>query len=201
MSIGDETWGEKYPYEFYPPTADLEKAKELLALALEEEGLTFDQIPPIEFLTDDRPDRKLSAEAIQDILDKALGIKLDIKLVQTKQRYELMDDKAYDIVWAGFGPDYDDPMTYLDRLVSDSGLNDTGWASPEYDELIAFAKSTLDFEARADAMFEADKLITEEGPLVPIYWRNTAWTKKDNLVNIFRSGMRADPDYTIADFE
>ena len=28
-----------------------------------------------------------------------------------------MDLKQIDIVLAGFGPDYDDPMTYLDRLV------------------------------------------------------------------------------------
>ena len=42
-----------------------------------------------------------------------------------------MDEKAhYDIVFAGFGPDYDDPMTYLDRLVTASGLNDTGYDRP-----------------------------------------------------------------------
>jgi oligopeptide transport system substrate-binding protein len=163
-------------------------------------GTTRDQIPPIEYLTDDRPDRKLIAEALQDILDKSLGLKLDIKLVQTKQRYQLMDEKNFDIVFAGFGPDYDDPMTYLDRLMSTSGLNDTGFASERFDELITFAKTTLDTEARAEAMFEAEQILMEEGPLVPVYYRSTAWTKADNLVNITRSGMRADPDYTFADF-
>ena len=64
------SWGEKYPYEFYPPTANFDKAKELLALALEEEGLTFDQIPPIEFLTDDRPDRKLPQKPSRTSLTK-----------------------------------------------------------------------------------------------------------------------------------
>ena len=65
----------------------------------------------------------------------------------------------------------------------------------------AEAKNTLDFEKRAELLFQADKKLTEEGPLVPIYFRRTAWTKADNLVNIYRSGMRADPDYVYADFE
>ncbi len=201
LSIGDMTWGEKYDYAFYPPNADVEKAKQLLDKALDEIGATKEDIPVIEFITDDRPDRKLSAEAIQDMLDKTLGIKLDIKLVQTKQRYQLMKEMNYDIVWAGFGPDYDDPMTYLDRLMSDSGLNWTGFASEEYDNLIRFAKTSLDRDKRAEAMFKAERIMTETGPLVPVYFRNTAWTRNPKLKSLERSGMRADPDYTNAYFE
>ena len=54
---------------------------------MKELGTTRDQIPTIEYLTDDRPDRKLIAEALAGRGSTARGIKLEIKLVQTKQRY------------------------------------------------------------------------------------------------------------------
>ncbi|MDF2521867.1 MAG: extracellular solute-binding protein family 5, partial [Clostridia bacterium] len=115
LLMGDkDKFAKEYPYEFYPATADSAKAKEYLDKALAELKMTIDQVPAIEYLTDDSDTARTHAEAVQDMLSKNLGIKMEVKQVQFKQRLELMQASDYDIVSAGWGPDYDDPMTFMD---------------------------------------------------------------------------------------
>ncbi len=114
LLMGDkDTFANEYPYEYYPATADVAKAKEYLDKALTELGTTIDKVPAIELLTDDSDTARTHAEAEQDMLSKNLGIKIEIKQVQFKQRLELMQASDYDICSAGWGPDYDDPMTFM----------------------------------------------------------------------------------------
>ena len=189
----------EYPLDFYTPTADVAKAKELLALALTEIGTTADKIPTIGFLTGDTDVSRIQAEAIQDMLVKNLGIKIEITGVQFKQRLELMNAGDYDLVFAGWGPDYNDPMTYADLWVTGGGHNNTNWSNPKYDELIAFAKTATDPKARAEAMFESEKLLLEEGPIVPIYFRSSAYTMQPYVKNLVRNFIGADRDFVYAD--
>lgn len=194
-------FADEYPYEFYPAKADAAKAKEYLDAALKEIGTTADKIPAIEFLTDDSDAARINGEAIQDMLAKNLGIKIEIKQVQFKQRLELMQSHDYDLVMAGWGPDYDDPMTYADLWVTGGGHNNTGWSNAKYDELIAFAKTATDQKARADAMFESEKLLMEQGPIVPVYFRQIAYAKQDYVKDLVRNFIGADPDFVYSDIQ
>jgi oligopeptide transport system substrate-binding protein len=195
----NDLFAKEYPLEFYPKNADPAKAKEYLDKALAEIGTTVDKVPAIEYLTDDSDAARTSAEAIQDMIAKNLGIKLEIKQVPFKQRLELMNKGDYDLVFAGWGPDYDDPMTYLDLWVIDGGHNNTGWEDQTYTDMINFCKTTPDVQARADKMFEAEKYLLENGPIVPVYFRRRAWVHVDGLTGLIRNFIGADPDFTMAD--
>jgi oligopeptide transport system substrate-binding protein len=200
--MGDkDKFANEYPLEFYPKAADPAKAKEYLDAALKELGATADKIPAFEYLTDDSDVARTNAEAIQDMLSKNLGVKIEVKQVQFKQRLELMKASDYDLVMAGWGPDYDDPMTYADLWVTGGGHNNTNWSNPEYDSLIAFAKTSPDSKARAEAMFKSEKLLLEQGPIIPVYFRNVAYTKQDYVKDIVRNFIGADPDFVFADIQ
>lgn len=201
MSGVEKKFTEEYPLNVYPAAADMAKAKEYLNKALAELGTTIDKVPAIEYLTDDSDTARIQAEAIQDMMTKALGIKLDIKQVQFKLRLELMKNSDYDIVAAGWGPDYDDPMTYLDLWITKGGLNGTGWGNSRYDELIKFAKNSNDPKARADAMFEAEKVLLEESPIVPLFFRQTAYAIQPYVKGMIRNFTGADPDFVFVDIE
>jgi oligopeptide transport system substrate-binding protein len=197
----DDKFANEYPLEYYPKSADAVKAKEFLDDALKEIGTTVDKIPAIEYLTDDSDVARINGEAIQDMISKNLGIKLEIKQVQFKQRLELMNAGDYDFVFAGWGPDYDDPMTYADLWVTGGGHNNTNWSNAEYDRLIALAKTTPNEKERAEAMFASEKILLEEGPIVPVYFRQIAYAKQDYLKRIVRNFIGADPDIVIAHIE
>ena len=202
LLMGDkDKFAVEYPYEFYPKNADIAKAKELLAAALKELGTTADKIPTIEYLTDDSDVARTTGEAIQDMISKNLGVKVEIKQVQFKQRLELMQAGDYDLVFAGWGPDYDDPMTYADLWVTGGGHNNTNWTDPEYDKLIAFAKSSPDSKARAEAMFASEKILLEKGPIIPIYFRNGVYAMQPYVKNIVRNFIGADPDFVYTDIQ
>ncbi len=194
MAIGDKVWSDVYTTDWYETGANVEKAEEYLAKALEETGIARDAIPTISFLTDDTPERKLSAEALQDMIYQNLGINIDIKQVQSKQRFEMMTNGEFEIVFAGYGPDYNDPMAWLERLQSFSGLNDTRWADTEYDALIAEAATTVDDEARGAILAKAEDIMRDHGPLVPVFFRTNVWVKADYVENV-TTGVISDMDF------
>lgn len=199
LSGVNDLFAKEYPLEFYPKNADPAKAKEYLDKALAEIGTTVDKVPAIEYLTDDSESVRIMAEAIQDMVSKNLGVKIEIKQVPFKQRLELMNKKDYDIVMAGWGPDYNDPMTFMDLWVIGGGHNNTNWNDQTYTDMINFCKSTPDVKARADKMFEAEKYLLENGPIVPIYNRRRAWVHVDGLTGMVRNFIGADPDFIYAD--
>lgn len=199
LAGNEKLFSEEYPLEYYPAAADPAKAKEYLDKALAEVGITMDKMPAVEYLTDDSEDVRIMAEAIQDMLAKNAGIKLEIKQVPFKSRLDLMKNKDYQIVMAGWGPDYDDPMTFMDLWVIGGGHNNTNWENKEYTDMITFAKTTADAKARGDKLFEAEKLLLDSGVIVPVYNRQRAYIQQDYVQNINRQFIGAERDFVFAD--
>jgi oligopeptide transport system substrate-binding protein len=48
--------------------------------------------------------------------------------------------------------------------------NKTGWGHPEYDRLISAAAATVDIEQRLEQLRQAEALLMEELPILPIYF-------------------------------
>lgn len=193
---------EEYPLEVYSETADVEKAKELLNTALTEEGLTIDQIPTIELLTDDTESAKLQSEALQAML-KEIGVNIDIKQVPFKQRLELMQSKPgrFDIVHALWGPDYDDPMTYMDLWITGGGNNHPQWSNAKYDEYVLGAQTEVDAVKRANMLVEAEKILLDEAVIVPVYFRQRACAQRPYIINMPKNFYGAVRDYIYTDID
>jgi len=77
----------------------------------------------------------------------------------------------YDLARASWVGDYDDPNTFLDMFVTNGGNNETGFANPVYDKLIADAAAEVDQTKRFDIFRKAEQmLVSEEAPICPIYY-------------------------------
>lgn len=115
------------------------------------------------------------------------GLKVKLLNVPFKQRLELDDAMKYDIQLAGWGPDYQDAMTFADLWVTDGGHNKMGYSNPEYDKLINDAKTTLagDQVARFEALQEAERILLEEDAAIgPLYQRGTSLLQKQYVKNV-----------------
>lgn len=196
----DKTFNEEYPLEFYSKTADKEKAKELLNKAAEELGTTVEQLPTIELLADEGDTVKVQVETVQAML-KEVGIKLSIRQVTFKQRLQLMTDKDFDIVMAGWSPDYRDQMTYLDLWVTGGGNNHINWSNARYDELIALAQKEADEVKRAEMLFEAEQILLEDAGVIPIYFRRVGYTEQPYVLNLVRNYCGPMKDFVYADID
>jgi len=105
------------------------------------------------------------------------GLAVEIQTMPKKNRVERMQAGDYELVLTRWGPDYADPMTYLDMWTSDSSNNYGLWSNAEYDALIENAKKgelALDLEARWEALKDAEKMVMDEAVIMPVYQKGDA---------------------------
>ncbi len=180
--------------ELIDSSRDFEAAKALLAEGLAEEGLSIDTFE-LTILGDEGDSAKRYYEYIQAALQENLGITVHIEQVTYKTRLDRMDKKDFDVVYAGWGPDYNDPMTFLDLWISTSGNNHAGWSNAEYDKLIADALAESDTTKRTELLIEAEKLLAEESPIGTLYWRKVNYVTSERLQGVVRTAFQ-DMDLT-----
>jgi oligopeptide transport system substrate-binding protein len=193
-------YGDEYPYEAYPLSGDAEKALEHLNNAMTALGVSNPSDINLELLTTDIERTRKEAEIIQDQIQKALGIKITIKQVPYRQRLDMESARDFEMVVTGWAPDYSDPMTYLELWTTDSGYNHGSYSSAAYDERMEFALTATDNQARMDALFEAEKILLEDGAIIPLQLRRIAMLKNPKLINFENYFVGLNYEYTYADF-
>ncbi|HEU5079284.1 MAG TPA: peptide ABC transporter substrate-binding protein [Opitutaceae bacterium] len=146
---------------------DYNEARRLLAEAGFPGGKGF---PKMEIQMDADPINLVVFEAIQQMWRKELNI--DVSLTQMEFRVYLdnMHHLAYQMTRSRWVGDYNDPETFSDLFISNSGNNDTGWKNPEYDALIAQAGMERDDEKRFAILQKAEALLLDEAPVAPIFF-------------------------------
>lgn len=145
---------------------DIQKAKRLLKEAGYPNG---EGLPEFTLLYNSDKNHKLIAENIANMWKSNLGVKVSLDNTEWKTYLERVDNGNYDIARAGWIGDYNDPMTFLNMWVTGNGNNDTGWSNEKYDSLIEEAKQTADPDKRLSTLQEAESLLMEKGPVIPIY--------------------------------
>lgn len=168
--------------ELYAPSRDQEKAKEYLATALSELGCTVDDLSA--HLSIDCGDSATSiAEAsfYQEQWRQVLGIEVTVNSMITKQGSQNRKTGNYVMSVTGWGPDYNDPNTFLDLWVTDGGNNQTGFSNERYDELIDLASKETDLEKRESYFIECEQIIADQLPIGPAYWRAPSYACSDKI--------------------
>ncbi len=131
----------------------------------------------IELLYDDSDSTPLIAQYLQSEIENTLpGVHLTLKAQPKKSRTELMQNREYQLGLTRWGPDYSDPMTYLDMWTTGSTYNYGEWSSEKYDKLIQEANTTLANkpEARWENLKQAEKLVMDQAVILPVYQKGTA---------------------------
>ena len=147
---------------------DVEQARKLLAEAGFPEGRG---LPPIEILYNERDDHKTIAEAVQQMWSQNLRIQAELRGLEWGVYLDAQRTLDYDTCRAGWVADYPDPNTFLDMFVTGGENNQTGWSNTRYDELIRLAASEPDPAKRMQHLHDAEIILLDEQPIIPIYFR------------------------------
>ena len=157
---------------------DVEEARRLLAEAGYPNG---EGLPPIEILYNKSENHKQIAEALQSMWLENLNAQVTLTNQDWKVYLDTLQQRNYQIARAGWIGDFVDPINFLECFTTDNGNNRTGFSSPEYDALIDQAMRTIDPAARNDLFQQAERLLLDESPLIPLYFYTRAYLKTPAL--------------------
>jgi oligopeptide transport system substrate-binding protein len=183
----------------YPPPVPargLHVARQWLQTAQRELGVT--KLPQLTLLTREDPRAAKEAQYLQQLLSRGLGIELRIDRQDTKQRYAKMARGEFDIVHTGWGPDYDDPMTFADVFASWNENNRGRYRNPEYDRLVELASRSSDTAERMRAFGRLQALLIEDAPILPLYENSKLYLEHPQLTGVAHTIFGVDPDYRFA---
>lgn len=175
--------------------AGITEANTLLDEGLAEIGKTREELAAhVSYLTGESDVAKKFGQAFQQMWKQTLGIEVPVESVSFAIRLDKYNAKEYTISLAGWGADYNDPMTFLDTMITGSGNNNSFWSNAEYDALIEKATATQGVE-RMDAMIEAAKILDEEMPIAPIYYRARNVVEKPHVKGLVRFPVGVDNEF------
>ncbi|MBN8246322.1 MAG: peptide ABC transporter substrate-binding protein [Verrucomicrobia bacterium] len=107
---------------------------------------------------------------MQASLREHLGLQMELRPVEWKTYLSDMSQLNFDMIRGSWVGDYQDPTTFLDCFLADSGNNRTGWRSTRYDGLLSAAAAEPDSAKRFALLREAETLLVrEEAPIVTLY--------------------------------
>ena len=169
---------------------NVEEAKKLFNEGLAEEGLTADALK-LTLIVDDTSAAQKEAAFYQEQWKTALGLQVEITPMPFKARLAAMNDGNFDIVFAGWSPDYNDPMTYLDMFTTTNGNNYGKYSSEKYDALIADAMKETDPVKRQEMLVECENLLcNEDAPIFPLYYSTKPYVVSAKLQGVTRTGFQ-----------
>lgn len=190
----DGYFRDEYPAPTY--VRDVERAREHLRLAMEEEG--WDEPPRLVMLSGDTPVARTQAEYYQEVYRRVLGIDVVIDEQTFQQRLEKMNAGEFDLVLAGWGPDYSDPLTFGDLYASWNQSNYGRFENDELDALVRVAQNSLDQRERMEAFAGIQRILHEEVAHILNYERGLLYVTHPQVCGIIRRVFGAEADYSYA---
>lgn len=152
-----------------PMAQSLEKARRLFA----EAGYSPAMPLTLEILYNTSENNTLVANAVISMWKEAFGKGIVVNTVATDRTEYLRrrSQRAFQVVRAAWIGDFGDPTVFLNLLRSTAQppRNDSGFKNAKYDELLVKASETNDVSERAELLQQAEKLMLEEIPIIPLY--------------------------------
>ncbi|MCM3781452.1 peptide ABC transporter substrate-binding protein [Neobacillus mesonae] len=177
---------------------DMEEAKRLLAEGMEEAG--YSTLPAVTLSYNTNDLHQKIAETMQAMIKSNLGIDITLASKESKVLTDEQKSLQFQMSRSSWLPDFADPINFLDIFVSGSPNNRTGWSNSEYDKLIEDAYNEPDVEKRFAYLHEAESILMEEMPILPMYFYNSVYMQKDNLSGVLRHAY-GYIDYKFAELE
>jgi oligopeptide transport system substrate-binding protein len=109
--------------------------------------------------------------AIAAMWKEALGVETELLQMEFKAYLAARADPGqWDVVRVGWTADYNDASTFLDTMTRDSPQNFGRWVNADYARLLDAAAAESDPSLRRDTLQQAESLMLNDFPLLPVYF-------------------------------
>jgi oligopeptide transport system substrate-binding protein len=149
---------------------DVDKAKADLQTALGELGVGSPDDVKVELGFNSGSGHEPIMQFIQAQWKDNLGIDAKLTGVEWNTYLEQLAEDPYDVFRLGWSADFPHPANFLGLFTCDSGNNDSGYCSKQYDDLVQQANSDPDFDSQIATYEQAQELLVDDAPVIFIYW-------------------------------
>ncbi|MDE1473578.1 peptide ABC transporter substrate-binding protein [Xenorhabdus bovienii] len=136
---------------------------------LKEAGYGFDNPLKLSLLYNNLENNQRIAIAISSEWKKKLGVEVKLVNQEWKTYVDNRNTGNFDVVRASWTGDYNEPSSFLSLLTSTHSGNLAKFHNSAYDTLLKEASQETDEMARNRDYNQAEKIITEQAPIAPIY--------------------------------
>ena len=166
---------------------DVEKARQYLETAKSELGQDKFELNLI-YANDDGDTTIKVVQAVKSQVEENLpGVILNLQPMPKAEYLADITSNSYDIALTKWSPDYDDPMTFLTLWTTSGSEIAEHWNNPDYDKIIddcTTGELASDYNARWNAMYDAEKILLENAVIAPLYTNVKAMLISDNVTGI-----------------
>ena len=169
-------------YSYFFKDNDVTQAKILLEEGMAELGITKEAFKSIVFHC---CSQAYGASEIMQIIQQqwlnALGIFLKLEKLDFSTGLDKLRSGDYSICFVGWASMYYDPINFLERFKYKSYItNFSNWENPKFIELLD-RSDYEDGEKRLLTLEEAEKVLIEEMPVIPLYHQDCVYLINPNL--------------------
>ena len=164
--------------------------------------------PTLEYITNEGTGHKAVAEYLQACW-KNYGIEMTVAEQEWATFLNTRKEGNYSVARNGWLGDYNDPISFLDMWITDSGNNDSQfgrgdhatykgysyngqdnltWAE-SYDKIIAEVKASNDANKRFELMHKAEDILMTTGAICPIYYYTDIYMCSESIDGFFSSPL------------
>lgn len=167
VSTGIDTYVPQDPdWASWPREKQIAEARRLYA----EAGYSKANPLTVELRYNTSENHKKIAIAVAAMWKQVLGAQT--RLINEEWKVFLSNRKQKQVTQvfrAGWISDYNDPMSFLELLHSQHGINDSAYSNPQYDTLLAQIAAEPDAEKRTRLMQQAERLMLADQPVMPLF--------------------------------
>lgn len=128
------------------------------------------------------------AEFIQGSWKKIFSIQVHLRKVDWHHLLDSARKKNYQIAAVPISAVFEDPMSFIDRF-EESSYNYSGWESPSYKKWFLLGQKEPDEKKRKEFLAEAEAILLDELPVIPISQQSCQYLIHDSLHNFLVTNL------------
>ena len=165
-------------------------AKEHFELALNEQGLTSENLPSIAVCYGNNDRNHKIVQAVQQQWKNALAIDVSLQACEGKVTYDKLAKGDYQIMLGSWFADINDPINFLSVFqTKDNGINNTRWENTDYTNLLEQATYEKDAGKRTALLAQAEDILMQAQPVAPLFYNAYNYLKKDSVHDVYFSEL------------
>lgn len=175
--------GKKHFPEFNP-----QKALELFNEGLDELGLQLKDLPPLKITFVEKGIREYTASHLKRQFEECFGIACELEPLPWRSVFNKMSSGDFQMGLLHWTFWVDDPIYTLNLFkLKDVEINFTKWDHLKFRQLLDLAEQEIDLVQRSSYLLEAEELLSQKVPVVPIFYQPCQALVREDLNIIYRA--------------